>query len=75
MEHVGKHLEKGFDIRFEQEDVILREWMLDQGLVKPEGTGWKVVGCGTRRRGKNIGGVMDGGGEGDGEEDGEGDDE
>lgn len=67
MEHVGKHLEKGVDVRLEREDLALRDWMLSQKLVSRDGAGLKVVGCGTRRRGK---GAVD-----DGEEDGEGDEE
>lgn len=67
MEHVGKHLEKGMDAEKESEDLILREWMLTEGLISKDGTDWKVVGCGTRRRGK--------GAVGDDEEDGEGEED
>lgn len=66
MEHVGKHLEKGEDISLEREDVMLRDWMVHQDLMSREGAGWKVVGCGTRRRGKGV--------SGDGDEDAEADD-
>lgn len=84
MEHVGKHLERGEDA--EREDDGLRIWMVDEGLLKRCGDGgWRVVGCGGRRRGRAGAGTgegrigREGGAEAEAEvgeeEDGEGDDE
>ena len=49
MEHVGRHLEKGE--KEEEEDIGLRDWMVQEGLMSfnaAEG-GWKVVGTGKRK--------------------------
>lgn len=49
MEHVGRHLEKGE--RNEDEDVGLRDWMVQEGLMdwSPAEGRWKVVGTGKKR--------------------------
>lgn len=61
MEHVGRHLEKGEGDGEEDEDVGLREWMLAQGLLTPNGPGrWLVVGCGGRKRVKGVGAEVGG---------------
>ncbi|MCJ1254606.1 hypothetical protein MMC24_002421 [Lignoscripta atroalba] len=46
MEHVGRHLESGHGMTMEwKEDVDLRNWMVDEGLVeKIEGGAWRLVG-------------------------------
>jgi len=46
MEHVGRHLESGHGEKQQwREDVQLREWMLQEGLIeKAEEGGWRLVG-------------------------------
>ncbi len=59
MEHVGRHLEKGEGAGEEDEDVGLRDWMRQEGLLTPDHAGgWLVVGCGGRKRGKGAGADM-----------------
>ena len=52
MEHVSKHLEKQQVMADgeEGEDVPLRSWMLDQGLLNQEGNTFTVVGCTSQRK-------------------------
>ena len=33
MEHVGRHMERGHEVREWREDVGLREWMVREGLI------------------------------------------
>ena len=54
MEHVGRHLEKG-TLGPEVEDLELREWMLEQGLLEvAKGGGYRVIGVGGKRRGRSA---------------------
>lgn len=73
MEHVGRHLEKQ-GTEEEDEDVGLREWMVQEGLVFLERGAWRVVGIaeGKKRGGKSARVETQ---PGDGEEDAEGEDE
>lgn len=72
MEHVARHLEQGTAAGEEREDVILREWMVGEGLLERVAGGWKVVGVGGRRR-RGASGAK--GVEGDIEEDAVGEEE
>lgn len=51
MEHVGRHLEKG-PLGFEVEDLDLRHWMLDEGLLELVKGEYRVVGAGGKKRGR-----------------------
>ncbi|KAL8860140.1 MAG: hypothetical protein Q9178_003404 [Gyalolechia marmorata] len=54
MEHVGRHLEKG-TVGVEVEDLELRKWMLEQGLLEvAKGGGYRVIGVGGKRRGRSA---------------------
>ena len=45
MEHVGKHLEAGTGVGAWVEDVPLRDWLVEEGLVEgSEERGWRLVG-------------------------------
>ncbi|KAL8653276.1 MAG: hypothetical protein Q9226_003912 [Calogaya cf. arnoldii] len=81
MEHVGRHLEKG-TVGIEVEDLELREWMLQEGLLECTKSGYRVVGVGGKKRGRGFysNAVKDEEGavvemQEDGEEDADGEDE
>ncbi|KAL9600864.1 MAG: hypothetical protein Q9219_002906 [cf. Caloplaca sp. 3 TL-2023] len=77
MEHVGRHLEKE-NPGFEVEDLELRDWMVEQGLLVEGNGGYVVTGLNNRRRsGRGIAkdGIEDTERHGDGEEDADGEDE
>lgn len=79
MEHIGRHLEKG-DPGEEVEDLELREWMLQEGLLTYVKGEYRVVGVGGKRRGRGAktGGIREDEalvGEVMGEEDADGEDE
>jgi len=51
MEHVGKHFERG-ETRAETEDVDLRAWALQEGIITPDGNGkWILSVLAKYRRG------------------------
>ena len=50
MEHVGKHLEKCEKDIAEEEDVVLREWLVNDGLLDQTHGGWTIVGAGGGRK-------------------------
>ena len=70
MEHVGRHLEKQASEEDEDEDVALREWMVQEKLLFWERGAWRVVGVPEGKKQVKREAGMD-----DGEEDAEGDDE
>ena len=45
MEHVGRHLEKCEKDSWEREDKVLRDWLIQEGLLEETDDGWKIVGC------------------------------
>lgn len=51
MEHVGRHLEQGDGLRLvEAEDMLLKGWMMAQGLLaSDEVVGYRLAGCDGRR--------------------------
>ncbi|KAL8781311.1 MAG: hypothetical protein Q9213_006059 [Squamulea squamosa] len=57
MEHVGRHLEKGAP-ETEVEDLELRDWMVGQGLLELVKGSYRVVGVGSKRRGRGAAGVI-----------------
>ncbi|PWY89090.1 hypothetical protein BO70DRAFT_359410 [Aspergillus heteromorphus CBS 117.55] len=42
MEHVGRHYEKG-DLQYEAEDLLLRQWAMEEELIQRVGGEWKLV--------------------------------
>ncbi|KAF2463002.1 uncharacterized protein BDR25DRAFT_273776 [Lindgomyces ingoldianus] len=57
MEHVGRHLEKDrkvggapIDISDWKEDIVLKQWLLDEGLIVPDQNGFFKLGDGKPKR-------------------------
>ena len=48
MEHVGRHLEKCEKDCNEEEDVVLRNWLIQEGLLEWTNGGGKIVGVGCK---------------------------
>ncbi|PYH38241.1 putative C2H2 finger domain protein [Aspergillus neoniger CBS 115656] len=43
MEHVGRHYEKG-DVQYEAEDTFLRQWAIEEDIIRQVDGQWKLVG-------------------------------
>ena len=61
LEHVSKHLETGnWQGRVVEEDLSLRRWLKQEGLLSPDGKGgWRIVGLSGKKqagKGKPVGG-------------------
>ena len=50
MEHVGRHLEKCEKDCDEEEDLVLQNWLVQEGLLQWTNGRWKVVGVGGKGR-------------------------